>query len=55
MKTALAQHSFSTRDTDSPSERMESMKLDSPPVKSEKESLAFDDKNGNSVRVLLFY
>ena len=51
MKTTLAQHSFSTRDTDSPSGKMESMKLESPPVNSEKECLAFDDKNGISVYV----
>ena len=44
MKAALAQNSFSTKDTDSATRQMESMKLsNSPGAKAEKDSMFFDD------------
>ena len=42
MKSAQAQESFSTKDTDSATRKMESMKLNSPIGKEEKEAPFFE-------------
>ena len=55
MKSVQEQQSFSTKDSDSPTRTMESMKLNSPPVTSEKDYLqGSENNNGNFLSVHSF-